>query len=115
MVENYASSSVYNQGYKSLTLPKLNNLTPSLISTTLKLMEESGELAEAIGKFNNMSGESNNLDSNEIVNRIANELLDVAQTAITMMFVLEEQHGVNIQERIDNHCKKLIQRGYIKV
>ncbi|HAA64619.1 MAG TPA: nucleotide pyrophosphohydrolase, partial [Thermoanaerobacter sp.] len=37
--------------FKEISLPKLNNLTPSLESTALKLMEEAGELAQAIGKF----------------------------------------------------------------
>jgi NTP pyrophosphatase (non-canonical NTP hydrolase) len=36
---------------KTITLPRLNKLNPSLESTALKIMEESGELAQAIGKF----------------------------------------------------------------
>ena len=34
---------------KDITLPRLNNLKPTLESTALKLMEEAGELAQAIG------------------------------------------------------------------
>lgn len=34
-----------------IALPKLNGLNPTLESTALKLMEETGELAQAIGKY----------------------------------------------------------------
>ena len=96
---------------KTISLPKLNNLTPSLESTTLKLMEESGELAQAIGKLRGMSGETPN---KEWLQSAAKELFDVAQTAISMMFVLEDQYGINIEEARDTHIKKLISKGYIK-
>ena len=36
---------------KIIALPRLNALSPTLESTALKLMEETGELAQAIGKF----------------------------------------------------------------
>ncbi|MCR4399855.1 MAG: nucleotide pyrophosphohydrolase, partial [Syntrophomonadaceae bacterium] len=42
---------------KSISLPRLNRLSPTLESTALKLMEEAGELAQAIGKLRGMSGE----------------------------------------------------------
>jgi NTP pyrophosphatase (non-canonical NTP hydrolase) len=73
---------------KTLSLPRLNRLTPTLESTALKLMEETGELAQAIGKYRGLSGEKVSLDHDTVVNEITRELLDVAQTAITMMFVM---------------------------
>ena len=46
---------------------------------------------------------------------ITRELLDVAQTAVSMMFVLEEQYGVDLEKSYDNHIEKLVQKGYLKV
>lgn len=101
--------------FKQISLPKLNNLQPGLESTCLKLMEEAGELAQAIGKFRGLNGEKVNLEDREVVERISKELLDVAQVAVSMMFVLEEKYGINIKEKVDEHVQKLIAKGYIKV
>lgn len=100
---------------KIVALPRLNNLSPTLESTALKLMEEAGELAQAIGKFRGMNGEKVARPNDEVITLISRELLDVAQTAVSMMFVLEEQYGVNIKEAIDEHLEKLYQKGYITV
>ncbi|MCT4605170.1 MAG: MazG-like family protein [Marinisporobacter sp.] len=101
--------------FKQISLPRLNNLQPGLESTCLKLMEEAGELAQAIGKFRGMNGEKVDLKEKEVVEMISNELLDVAQVAVSMMFVLEETYGINIKEKVDDHIKKLVKKGYIKV
>lgn len=98
---------------KIVTLPKLNNLTPTMESTALKLMEEAGELAQAIGKLRGMSGERCAVGENEALDCITRELLDVAQTAVSMMFVLEEHYGVNIERALDEHIKKLVDKGYL--
>lgn len=98
---------------KTIALPRLNNLRPSLESTALKLMEEAGELGAAIGKFRGLNGEKIDLDNRDIARAIARELLDVAQTAVTMMFVLEEQHNVNLQEALAEHVDKLVKKGYL--
>lgn len=45
---------------------------------------------------------------------IAEELLDVAQTAVSMMFVIEEKFGVNIDFVVREHIAKLKKKGYIK-
>jgi len=82
-------------------------------STALKLMEEAGELAQAIGKLRGMSGERREFNEGEALDRITGELLDVAQTAVSMMFVLEEHYGVNIEKALDEHIEKLIQKGYL--
>ncbi|HZK43030.1 MAG TPA: MazG-like family protein [Syntrophomonadaceae bacterium] len=100
---------------KTLSLPRLNQLNPTLESTALKLMEEAGELAQVIGKFRGLSGESIIMDENIVVKEIARELLDVAQTAVTMMFVMEEQYGVNIDEMLSEHCEKLETKGYLSI
>lgn len=100
---------------RALQLPRLNGLTPTLESTALKLMEEAGELAQAIGKSRGLSGEAaaSAPDEDEVFGRIASELLDVAQTAVTMMYVLEEQHGVDVQQALFEHLDKLRRKGYL--
>ncbi len=98
---------------KTVALPRLNGLSPTLESTALKLMEEAGELGRAIGKYRGLSGEKP-LPEPEALRCVALELLDVAQTAITMMFVLEENHAVDIDDALRQHMEKLVERGYLR-
>ncbi|NLC76403.1 MAG: nucleotide pyrophosphohydrolase [Clostridia bacterium] len=98
---------------KTITLPKLTNLSPTMESTALKLMEETGELAQAIGKFRGLNGETVDLAEEQVVKKITEELLDVAQTAVSMMFVLEEMYGVNIDTALEEHIAKLAKKGYL--
>lgn len=98
---------------KTLSLPKLNQLNPTLESTALKLMEEAGELAQAIGKYRGLSGEKVEMDEDTVVKEIAWELLDVAQTAVTMMFVMEEQFAIDIESLLQEHQQKLQNKGYL--
>lgn len=100
--------------FKSISLPRLNNLKPNIESTALKLMEEAGELAQLIGKFRGLNGEDCKMEEKVVIDRIADELLDVAQVAISMMFVLEESYSVDIQEKVNSHIEKLMRKGYIK-
>ncbi len=100
---------------KEIALPRLNNLTPTLESTTLKLMEEAGELAQAIGKFRGLSGEQKVMNESRVVDLIVTELLDVAQTAISLMFVMEESYGAGIGSALERHVQKLIDKGYLQV
>lgn len=97
---------------KTITLPRLNKLNPSLESTALKIMEESGELAQAIGKFRGLNGEALRVEEDEAMQLVAQELMDVAQTAVTMMFVLEEQYGIDIDKVLKAHVTKLRNKGY---
>ncbi|MDR0879311.1 MAG: MazG-like family protein [Clostridioides sp.] len=99
---------------KTISLPELNNLSPTLESTFIKMGEEQGELAECIGKYRNLSGENNSLDEIDLIENTAKELMDVAQTCITMMFKLEEQYGIDIEKIRKEHIAKLKVRGYIK-
>jgi NTP pyrophosphatase (non-canonical NTP hydrolase) len=98
---------------KNLALPRLNQLNPTLESTALKLMEEAGELAQCIGKYRGLSGEVIELDEATVVEEIAKELLDVAQTAVTMMFVMEESYGVDVEQMLCKHLQKLRSKGYL--
>jgi len=76
-------------------------------------MEEAGELAQAIGKLRGLSGERIEVSENEAVQLITKELLDVAQTAVSMMFVMEERYGVDIEQALDHHYEKLYRKGYL--
>ena len=98
---------------KIITLPRLNRLSPTLESTALKLMEETGELAQAIGKFRGMNGEPTKRQESQVVECIVEELLDVAQTAVSMMFVLEDKYQVDIEKAISVHIEKLKKKGYL--
>ncbi|GAW93827.1 MazG-like family protein [Calderihabitans maritimus] len=98
---------------KIVALPRLNKLSPTMESTALKLMEETGELAQAIGKLRGLNGERVDISQDEVMKQITRELLDVAQTAVSMMFVLEEQYGVDIERALEEHILKLINKGYL--
>jgi NTP pyrophosphatase (non-canonical NTP hydrolase) len=100
--------------FKSISLPRLNNLKPNIESTTLKLMEEAGELAQLIGKYRGLNGENCKMEETQAIDRIAEELLDVAQVAISMMYFLEENYSIDIQEKVNSHIEKLMRKGYIK-
>ncbi len=98
---------------KIIALPRLNKLSPTMESTALKLMEEAGELAQAIGKYRGLNGEPVEREENQIIECIVDELLDVAQTAVSMMFVLEEQYQVDIEDAVCRHVEKLKNKGYL--
>ena len=100
-----------------LSLPKLNRLSPNMQSTLLKIIEEAGELARAVLTFLPYE----NLGKTEILTKpaikryldeVSSELLDVAQTCVTMIFVLEEECNVRTEQYIANHLIKLNQKGY---
>lgn len=98
---------------KIIALPRLNRLRPTMESTALKLMEEAGELAQAIGKFRGLNGEECRESEEAVMEKIVAELLDVAQTAVSMMFVLEEHYGVDIERALQRHFDKLVAKGYL--
>jgi NTP pyrophosphatase (non-canonical NTP hydrolase) len=100
--------------YKTISLPRLNNLTPTIESTTLKLMEEVGEFSQVVGKFRGLSGESQTYEKQEITKKMVEELLDVAQVAVSLMFVLEDEYNINIDDSVDKHIEKLKLKNYIK-
>ena len=73
-----------------LYLPKLNRLHPTLESTVLKVVEESGELARAV--LQHLADPA--AKTPDSMDEVAAELLDVAQTCVTMIFVLEDEYGL---------------------
>ena len=102
---------------KTIALPRLNKLSPTIESTALKLLEEAGELGAAISRWRGYDGVGNkaapDVGKDEALHAVTQELLDVAQTAITMMYVLEEQHGVDIENALAEHIDKLLRKGYL--
>lgn len=100
---------------ESIYLPKLNKLTPTLQSTLLKAVEEAGELARAVLKFLPYEeSPSAALKGNgpALLSDVAEELLDVAQTCVTMIFVMEDCYGIRADNLIDAHLDKLTAKGY---
>lgn len=77
-------------------------------------MEEAGELAQAIGKFRGLNGEKIDMEDKVVLDKICTELLDVAQVAVSMMFVLEENYDIDIDSKLNQHIEKLVDKGYIK-
>jgi hypothetical protein len=115
---------------KTLSLPRPNNIQPGLEGSTFDLMIRTGELAGAIVAFNEVVkqagsrqpglpgiAEQNALEQQKqrAARAMADALLGVAQTAVTMMFVLEEDYKVDLEEALADHVSRLIERGYIKL
>lgn len=94
-----------------IVLPRLNCLIPSMDSTFRKLVEEQGELSEAILLWMKEQGTQ---EARKALQGVAKELLDVAQTCISMTFVLEDEVPyVKLEELMGDHVAKLIRKGYI--
>jgi len=96
------------QNEKVIKLPRLGLLTPTMDSTLLKIMEESGELARAVLLFL----ECAEVEKEQWLIPVAEELLDVAQTCVTMIFVLEDIYEIDPGEMIGIHLDKLNKKGY---
>lgn len=103
--------------FEVVALPKLNQLSPTLNSTLLKIIEEAGELARATLTFLPYE----RLKGSEIAElsvaqgalaEVNGELLDVAQTCVTMIFVMEESYSIEIAQLIERHLEKLENKGY---
>jgi NTP pyrophosphatase (non-canonical NTP hydrolase) len=103
--------------FEVIALPKLNQLSPTLNSTLLKIIEEAGELARATLAFLpyerlNVSEITQLAVAKNALAEVNGELLDVAQTCVTMIFVMEESYSIEIAELIENHLDKLENKGY---
>lgn len=96
---------------KTIALPRLNNIRPSIDGTALKLMEETGELGSTVTRWH----EAGDPSPSEHLAQIGRDLLDVAQTAITMIYVLEEQYGVDLKNALTEHIDKLLRKGYLRL
>lgn len=102
---------------ESIYLPRLNKLTPTLESTLLKAVEEAGELARAVLKFlpyddSPALAAAEPRAAERLLADVAGELLDVAQTCVTMIFVMEDACGIQADGLINIHLDKLTAKGY---
>jgi NTP pyrophosphatase (non-canonical NTP hydrolase) len=99
-----------------LSLPRLDGIVPTFESTMIKMTEEVGEVAQLVGKHRCMSKEDTHeiLSSKEFVEDLAGELIDVAQSAVSFMFVLSDMYGLDIDTALIKHKKKLVRKGYLK-
>jgi NTP pyrophosphatase (non-canonical NTP hydrolase) len=97
---------------EEIYLPKLNMLKPTLESTLFKAMEEAGELARAVLCFLPYESNSTSVKARRLLKDVAEELLDVAQTCVTMIFVMEDFHGIKADSLISTHLEKLVVKGY---
>lgn len=102
---------------QAILLPKLNNLQPTLESTLLKAMEEAGELARAVLAFlpyEQLPPAAVAADSrtNKLLREVSEELLDLAQCCVTMIFVMEDYYQVRADLLIDAHLIKLQHKEY---
>lgn len=79
----------------------------------MKLMEEAGELGAAISRYKGLNNMKPIGTTDDMANELVKELLDVAQTAVTMMFVLQEQYGLDIDSLLHEHIEKLVGKGYL--
>ncbi|MBU2698925.1 NTP pyrophosphatase (non-canonical NTP hydrolase) [Sporomusaceae bacterium BoRhaA] len=98
-------------------LPKLNYLTPTFDSTLLKAVEEAGELARAVLQFlpydeSNFDKKALSAQGKSLLLAVSQELLDVAQTCVTMIFVMEDEYHVDADQLIRSHLAKLTVKGY---
>ncbi|MEG6585124.1 nucleotide pyrophosphohydrolase [Dendrosporobacter sp. 1207_IL3150] len=98
--------------FKAIHLPKLNNLSPTLQSTLLKIMEEAGELARAVLVFLPCEQAADKQETLKYLDDVSSELLDVAQTCVTMIFVMEDYYGIQPQSLVSSHLEKLEAKGY---
>jgi NTP pyrophosphatase (non-canonical NTP hydrolase) len=101
-----------------IKLPRLNNLSPTVESTFFKIIEEAGELARCVLAFlpyeDLAPGELlSHRQAQVILGEVCSELLDVAQTCVTMIFVLEENYQVDMAALIKSHLGKLGEKGYV--
>lgn len=99
----------------TLSLPRLNGLTPTFESACIKLCEM-GEVARIIGKGQGLNGESKSvvLNKQEFINELGSELFDVAQSAMTMLYLFQDEYNLDIDKFYNNHIDKLIAKGYLK-
>lgn len=93
-----------------IRLPRLAGIQPTLFSTLLKGIEEAGELSREILRLREK--ELVNEKADGIIHDIAAELLDVAQTCVTMIFVFERELSINPDDLVTQHLEKLKTKGY---
>ena len=113
--ENESYQVTTERGWKLLKLPRLDIPEVTLLLTVAKIQEELGEFTQLLGKGTGASGEAECLKNPQALEKAALELLDIAQCCFTMMYILAEQHEVDLEKLFKEHIEKLILRGYCTV
>ncbi|MDI3328148.1 MAG: MazG-like family protein [Alicyclobacillaceae bacterium] len=88
-----------------LALPRLNRLRPTVDGTFKKLVEEQGELAGAVLRWREDPSDRRRDD-------VLAELLDVAQTCISLMFVFEDVYGYALDHLVGHYLENIRANGY---
>lgn len=102
------------QPNRSIILPYLNGLTPTLESCKAKVYEEIGELMQCLGKHRRMSGENTpEMDRREWAYNTISEALDGAQSLVTLINTLAEEYEIDVQEEVGRHVSKMARKGYL--
>jgi NTP pyrophosphatase (non-canonical NTP hydrolase) len=100
---------------ESITFKRIDGLTPTVESCTMKLLEEVGELMQLIGKGQGLSGEKINVSEEcQLATRMIEEAFDVAQSAVTMIYILAQKYEKHVPDYCVTHERKLIEKGYLK-
>lgn len=96
-----------------ITFPKLKDeLYQSPLVQALQIQEESGELAEKIGLLLGVTGKRKEVPE-DIVEQVAEEALDVAQSACGVLFALQSMFNIKLDKAIEKHIAKMKNRGYL--
>jgi len=100
-----------------VSFQKLNGLNPTLESCTMKVIEEAGEVMQLLGKGQRKSGESKNsiliINETEFGILLACEAMDLAQSAVTMMYEVCRCFGITEGDIIKAHEQKLVDKKYL--
>ena len=98
----------------TISFHRLNGLNPTVQSCTFKLIEELGEFLQIVGKHSGMSGEKPVISDEVRIRRMIFEALDVAQSAVTMVYALCELNELSPESFVESHERKLRQKGYLQ-
>lgn len=104
---------IVEEDQNSISFRRLNGLTPTTESCTMKVLEEVGELMQLLGKGRGASGEDQAMEDAVLSINTAFEALDVAQAAVTLFNVLVDMDGLEGEEMVARHEAKLREKGYL--
>lgn len=99
--------------FRTLFLPRLNLIQPTLESNLAKMTKELGKVAQCVGKYRNLNGENNTFNEKEVIYMTTLRVLDLMQTCNTMFDILESLYFIDIDRIFDEHVHKLVDRKYV--
>ena len=86
--------------YEPINLPVVDHSAWTIPQQVRKIGEEYGEVVEAL------------LLGNPV--EVIRESLDCMQTHWTLINMVAEEYGMNIDKLYQEHCRKLVRKGYVK-